>query len=35
MCQEKYDEEDLPALKIMWMYQHKDSKTTLKKTKKD
>ena len=33
MCQEKKKEEDLPALKIVWIHQYEDSGTTLKRTK--
>ena len=32
--QEK-EEEDLPELKIVWIHQYKDSRTTLKRAKKD
>ena len=34
MCQEK-EEEDLPTLKIERMHHDEDSKTTLKRAKKD
>ena len=34
ICQEK-EEEDSPALKIAWMYQYDDLRTTLKRVKKD
>ena len=33
MCQEKKGEVDSPALKIAWMRQYDDSKTTKKKSK--
>ena len=35
MCQEKKEEEDTLALRIDLMHQYKDSKTTLKRIKKD
>ena len=28
MCQEKKEEEDLPALKTVWTHRYRDSKTT-------
>ena len=31
----KKEEEDSPELKIAWMHQYDDSKTTLKREKKD
>ena len=34
MCQEKKEEEDLSSLRIVRMYQHKDSNTMLKRAKK-
>ena len=35
MCQEKKEEDDSPALRIVPMHQYEDSKTTLKRAKKD
>ena len=35
MCQEKTEQEDSPAFKIMLMHWYKDSKTTLKNTVED
>ena len=35
MCQEKEEEEDLSALKIVWMHQYKDLRITLKRAKID
>ena len=35
MCQEKKKEEDLPALKIVLMHQYANTKTTIKREKKN
>ena len=35
MRREKEKEEDWPALKIAWMYQYEDSRTTIKIAKED
>ena len=35
MCQEKKEEEDTPALKIVLMHRYKDLKTTLKSAEQD
>ena len=35
MCQEKKEEEDLPAMKMALTHRYNDSKTTLKSTEED
>ena len=35
LCQGPKEEEDSPTLKIVFMYQHKESRNTIKKAKKD
>ena len=35
VCQEKKEEKDSPAVKILWTHWHENSKNTLKRAKKD